>query len=127
MERLQKVKEEMKKEYWVYSVLALALLFSCSGTKQKEVGKYVYVGCYSTVHVDRECASKLSDNQKTKEERMVNMMGVNFVDTCELSQYSTDGFKFKFCPKCIDDYTYKHLQAIMDRNEGRNRVKAPLY
>ena len=109
------------------SLLVLALLFACSGTKQKEVGKYVYVDCYRTVHIDRECASKLSENPKTKEERMANMMGVNFVDTCELSQHSTNGFQLKFCPKCIDDEAYKHLQAIMDRNEERDKVKPPAY
>lgn len=109
------------------SLITLSLLFSCSGTKQKEVGKYVYVDCYSTVHIDRECASKLSENPKTKEERMANMMGVNFVDTCRLSQYSTNGYQLKFCPKCIDDEAYKHLQATMDRNEERDRVKPPAY
>lgn len=25
--------------------------------------------------------------------------------------------EYKFCPKCIDDNAYKHLQAIMERNE----------
>lgn len=107
-------------------LLALAFFSSCSGTKQEEVGKYVYVDCYSTVHIDRECASKLSENPKTKEERMANMIGVNFVDTCELKQYS-NGYQFKFCPKCIDDDVYKHLQTIMERNEEKNRVKPPAY
>ena len=104
------------------SLLTLAILASCSGSKQKEVGKYVYVDCYSTIHIDRECASKLSENPKTKEERMANMMGVSFVDTCELSPYS-NGYKFSFCPKCIDDDAYKHLQTIMERNQ----IKPPAY
>lgn len=111
---------------WLF-LLALVFTISCTGTKQEEVGKYVYVDCYSTVHIDRECASKLSENPKTKEERMANMIGVNFVDTCELSQYSTNGYQFKFCPKCIDDEAYKHLQTIMERNEEKNRVKPPAY
>lgn len=108
------------------SLLTLAFLASCSGSKQKEVGKYVYVDCYNTIHIDRECASKLSENPKTEEERMANMMGVNFVDTCELNQYS-NGYRFKFCPKCIDDDVYKHLQTIMERNEEKSRVKPPAY
>lgn len=98
------------------SLLTLAILASCSGAKQKEVGKYVYVDCYNTIHIDRKCASQLSENPKTKEERMANMLGVSFVDTCGLKQYS-NGYQFKFCPKCIDDDVYKHLQTIMERNE----------
>ena len=111
---------------WLF-LLALVFISSCSGTKQEEVGKYVYVDCYSTVHIDRECASKLSENPKTKEERMANMLGVNFVDTCELTRRYNPYNAYVFCPKCIDDGAYKHLQAIMDRNEERDRVKPPAY
>ncbi len=93
---------------------ALVLLASCSKTKQSEVGQFVYVDCFGTIHVDRECASELADDPKTKEERMANMQGVTFVDTCNLCT-NTD-WSYKFCPKCVDDNSYRHLSTIMERN-----------
>ena len=98
----------------------LILLCSCSNTKQKEVGQFVYVDCFNTIHVDKECASTLAENPKTKEERMANMMGVQFVDT---NKIDNSLFPYKFCPKCVDDEAYKRINAMMERNE----VKPPAY
>ena len=101
---------------WITLVL-LILFASCSDTKQKDVGQFVYVDCFNTIHVDRECASKLADNPKTKEEHMANMQGVQFVDTCEIVRNIS--WQQKFCPKCVDDDAYKRINAIMDRNTAK--------
>lgn len=106
-----------------FSVVIFAILASCTDTKPREIGKYVYVDCYSTIHIDRDCAAKLSEDPKTKEERMANMVGVSFVDTCDIKTANSNCFNYRICPKCIDDNTYSHLQAIMQRNE----VKPPAY
>jgi len=98
---------------WVI-IFALVLLAACSKTKQSEVGQFVYVDCFNTIHIDREYASRLADNPKTKEERMANMQGVTFVDTCDLTGYAR-----KFCPRCIDDGAYEQLSEIMERNENK--------
>lgn len=108
---------------WI-RIIASLLIVSCSNSKPHEVGQYVYVDCFNTIHIDRQCASKLADNPKTKEERMANMQGVSFVDTCELIRY--DGYvanEYDFCPRCVDDDAYRRLSAIMERNE----VKPPAY
>ena len=102
------------------SQLILIFLASCS-TKQKDVGQFVYVDCFNTIHVDRKCASTLADNPKTKEERMANMQGVQFIDTCKIVRNTS--WLQKFCPKCVDDEAYKRINAMMDRNE----VKPPAY
>lgn len=101
---------------WLFIIVSL-LMMSCSNSKQHEIGQYVYVDCFGTIHIDRQCASNLADNPKTKEERMANMQGVSFMDTCELTRYT--GYyanKYDFCPRCIDDDAYRHLSAIMERN-----------
>lgn len=102
---------------------ALVLLSSCSKKMQSEVGQFVYVDCFNTIHVDRVCASELADNPKTKEERMANMQGVSFIDTCKLTSNWNEYNKYGFCPRCVDDDTYRHLSAIMERNE----IKPPTY
>lgn len=101
--------------------MLLMLFASCSDTKQKDVGQFVYVDCFNTIHVDRGCASTLSDNPKTKEERMANMQGVQFVDTSKIVRNAS--WQQKFCPKCVDDEAYKRINAMMERNE----VKPPAY
>lgn len=107
------------------SLLILVLLSSCSNTKQKDVGQFVYVDCFNTIHVDRECASTLAENPKTKEEHMANMQGIQFVDTSNLcfDSWRNVGVmrpcQYQFCPKCVDDEAYKHINAIMDRNTAK--------
>ena len=109
---------------WLF-LIVLALLASCTDTKEKEKGKeigaYVYVDYYGTIHIDRECVSK-SENAKTKMERIAMRYGIEFIDTSRIDMgyypYSGSSRKeYKFCPKCIDDNAYKHLRAIMERNE----------
>lgn len=93
-------------------------LFSC-GDKEHEVGQYIYVDCFNTVHIDRVCASNLAENPKTKEERIANMQGVEFIDTCSFTgTYETNfnHISFDFCPRCVDDVAYSHLSAIIQRN-----------
>ncbi len=102
---------------WIV-LLAVFLLASCANSKHGEVGEFVYVDCFNTIHVDRECASKLADNPKTKEERMANMQGVQFLDTCDIV-----GTPYRLCPKCVDDKAYKRILAIAKRNE----VKPPAH
>lgn len=106
---------------WYGLLLIFVSLASCSDTKQREVGQFVYVDCFNTIHVDRNCASTLADNPKTKEERMANMQGVQFIDTCKIVRNTS--WQQKFCPKCVDDESYKRINAMMDRNE----VKPPAY
>lgn len=94
------------------------------------VGKYVYVDCFKTIHIDRECASELADNPKTKEERLANMQGVKFIDTCNLTKgyrvdpnyWHSNYYEYKYCPKCVDDNAFKLLTEIMVRNEDRSKV-----
>lgn len=106
------------------SQLILIFLASCS-TKQKDVGQFVYVDCFNTIHVDRECASTLAENPKTKEEHMANMQEIQFVDTSNLcfDSWRNVGVmrpcQYQFCPKCVDDEAYKHINAIMDRNTAK--------
>ncbi len=101
---------------WLFIIVSL-LMMSCSNSKQHEIGQYVYVDCFGTIHIDRQCASNLADNPKTKEERMANMQGVSFKDTCELTRYTGySANEYDFCPRCIDDDAYRHLSAIMERN-----------
>lgn len=101
----------------------LSLLASCSQPKQKEVGQFVYADCFHTIHIDRSCASKLADNPRTKEERMANMQGVSFIDTCDLTSNRIAYNNYVFCPRCVDDDAYQHLKDIVNRHE----VKPPAY
>lgn len=107
---------------WAVAILLLYLT-SCSKGGQHELGQYVYVDCFHTIHIDRNCASELSDNPRTKEERMVNMQGISFIDTCALSSSWNPYNAYKFCPKCVDDDAFRHLSNIMKRNE----IKPPGY
>lgn len=98
----------------------MTMLFSCSGMKRNDVGKFVYVDYLNVIHIDKECASTLAKNPKTKDERMINMHGVQFIDTCNLEHGNGSHLsyrEFKFCPKCVDDEVYQRLNVIMDRNE----------
>lgn len=112
---------------WILAILVICLA-SCTDNKHDKVGKYVYVDCSNTIHIDRDCAANIADTPKTKEERMANMQGVEFIDTCNLiREWSTPLMKgsFNFCPKCVDDEAYKHLAEIMHRNaEYQARIKA---
>lgn len=110
-------------------LLLTVFLTSCSNSQHNEVGKFVYVDCFNTIHTDKDCAANLVDNPKTKDERMANMQGIEFIDTCFLSSdsWSSVGVMrpcpYRFCPKCVDDEAYKRLLTIMERN----KVKPPAY
>lgn len=97
----------------------MTMLISCSNMKRDDVGQFVYVDYLHVIHIDRECASTLSKNQKTKDERMINMYGIQFIDTCILEHgYGKIHYhEYTFCTKCVDDEVYKHLNAMMDRNK----------
>ena len=102
-------------------VFPLVLLFtSCSDKKPQELGRFVYVDCLNTIHIDRECASSKAANAKTKEERMIALRGVNFIDTCDIKTTEYDGYDIRFCPRCIDDETYYKLNNIIKRNDEKN-------
>lgn len=112
---------------WFGFIFVLCLT-SCVN-KHSKVGKYVYVDCYNTIHTDRECAANLVDDPKTKIERMANMQGVIFIDTCFLSR---DGWReigvfraapYQYCPKCIDDVAFQRITAIMNNHI----IKPPAY
>lgn len=103
---------------WIAAILVLYLT-SCANNQHSEVGKFVYVDCFNTIHTDRDCAANLVDNPKTKDERMANMQGVAFVDTCNLTEYN----HYKFCPKCVDDKAFRQISEIMERNT----IKPPAY
>lgn len=101
-------------------LLPIGLLFlintSCKN-KRHEVGKYVYVDEFVTVHIDRECAAQSPHNAKA--EAMQIGEGIIFVDTCNLThrfQNEIADVSYTFCPNCIDDDIYRRLVAIMDRN-----------
>lgn len=101
------------------NLLLALLLVSCS-KHHCEVGRYVYVDSYKTIHIDRECVSKLTEDAKTKDERMASMEGISFVDTCMLTLKSQEGSivtEYGFCPKCIDDDSFQHLNTMMHRND----------
>lgn len=99
--------------------LILLLIASCDKEHHK-VGQYVYVDCLNTIHIDRDCASTVFDKAKTKEERIMKMQGIDFIDTCKIKSHTSLSFgvKFTFCPKCIDDVAYEKLSSIMKRNES---------
>lgn len=108
----------IEKLKWIVVILVL-LATACTNNRQHEVGQYVYADCFLTIHVDRECASKLISNAKTIEERMAGMQGVSFIDTCKLTAYNRYGGRYNFCPRCVDDTIYHHLSAIIERNQNR--------
>lgn len=104
----------MKKKSLTFSMLAIVLFLCYSCTKQDRIGQYVYVDCFHTIHIDRKCVSTPAENPQIKEERLANIVGVHFIDTCDLCE---DEDFTKFCPKCVDEDAYKHLKAIMKRNQ----------
>lgn len=107
-------------------VIFATCLVLCSCSRRHKVGQYVYVDCLNTIHVERACASKFAEKAKTKEERIMSAKGVAFIDTCDLVNSTTimpGAYPITFCPKCIDDYSYKQISSIMDRNE----IKPPAY
>lgn len=112
---------------WILKALVVAILVlyltSCANNQHSEVGEFVYVDCFNTIHTDRDCVANLVDNPKTNDERMADMQGIQFVDTCNLS---FDGWRkvgvkrpcpYQFCSKCVDDNAFRHINAIMERNE----------
>ncbi len=101
---------------WIAAILVLYLT-SCANNQHSEVGKFVYVDCFNTIHTDRDCAANLVDNPKTKDERMADMQGIQFIDTCNLIQ--NQQWPYKFCPKCVDDEAFQHLASTIERNENR--------
>lgn len=103
---------------WIVVILVL-LATACTNNRQHKVGQYVYADYFGSIHVDRQCASELISNPKTKEERMVNMQGVSFIDTCELTANLNEWNKYDFCPRCVDDNIYRHLSAIIERNQNK--------
>lgn len=103
---------------WIIAISSVFLLASCAEQKY-EIGKYVYVDCFNTIHTNRECASVLTNNPKTKDERMANMQGVQFIDTCNLVNKTS--WPYKFCPKCVDDDAFQNISSIMERNEKEAR------
>lgn len=112
-------------------LLPIIILCSCSNSHQ-EIGKYVYVDALKTIHIERQCASKPFENPKTKDERMANAEGVEFIDTCEIKRkYNTDNseysYAYGFCPKCIDDDIYFHITTIMKHNERCDIERKWLY
>lgn len=102
-----------------WMVTSLLLLASCANHQHQEIGKYVYVDCLNTIHVDKSCASKLIEKPKTKEERFANMSGVYFIDTCDLSNGVSYSL-YKFCPRCVSDEAYTCLARIMESNSASN-------
>lgn len=106
---------------WIVAILVLYLT-SCTNSKRSEIGKFVYVDCFNTVHTNRNCAANLVDDPKTKDERMADMQGIQFIDTCDLNMGRYLNFSFiehKFCPKCVDDEAFQHLSLIIERNENK--------
>lgn len=107
-----------RKATFVFLLLSL-LVTSCNKHK---IGKYVYKDFYKTIHIDRDCASKPSNNPKTKEERIANRVGVTFIDTCDFRDRG-----YRFCPKCINDETFLSLSNIMERNEEYYTYRKAIY
>lgn len=106
---------------WLFIIVSL-LMMSCSNSKRSEIGKFVYVDCFNTVHTNRNCAANLVDDPKTKDERMADVQGIQFIDTCDLNMGRYSNFSFiehKFCPKCVDDEAFQHLSLIIERNENK--------
>ena len=109
---------------WIIATVFFIAATSCAQHEQKktELGQYVYVDPFCKVHVDRDCAAQSNENKRTKDERMLASRGVEFLDTCSLSRYGYDGngytLNLRFCPKCVDDDTYRHLLQITERNEA---------
>lgn len=94
------------------------------------VGKYVYIDMLDVVHIDRECCFS-SDNNRTKEERILAKRGVKFVDTIDFHGCAYDNHygywyvkkNFEYCPKCITDDAYTDLHRILIANREKLNVK----
>lgn len=114
----------------IVSIIAVVIVVSISVvcyTKQSNnhVGKFVYVDWFNTIHIDRNCASSMIEMAKTKDERMIRMHGVDYIDTCAILFSSYDnhrrwyGCNYTFCPRCVSDMAYKSINRMMDRNTSR--------
>lgn len=109
------------------AIIVIFLLSSCSNSNRHDVGQFVYVTRLGTiypsiVHINRECAALSLDYYKTKEERIMND-GVDFIDTCYLRYRGNNNSHYEyhlFCPKCVDDEAFKHINAIMGRNSAKS-------
>lgn len=101
----------------VIAVLLLVLCACDNSNKHYKVGKYVYVDKHVTIHVDRKCAAQSAHNPIADAVKIGE--GIIFVDTCRLTYrfHNEIGSRsYMFCPNCIDDNTFQHLVAIMDRS-----------
>lgn len=96
--------------------LTMSILISCANSKENEIGQFLYVDCLKTIHVDRNCPSKIDDNTKTEDEILIKMRGVVFVDTCEIKYL---GY-YHFCPKCVDDKSCARIVTMAKRNENKD-------
>ena len=76
--------------------LAAIILLSCN-TKQKKIGKYLYLSKHATIHVDKDCE---------------HISGVIFLDTANF--YFDDSYQF--CPNCFNDSTYEEVKSISNKN-----------
>lgn len=105
--------------------VSFAFFLFARGMTQK-VGQYVYIDAIGVVHVDRKCCFS-SNNNKTKEERLLAKKGVEFVDTTDFHGCAYDnnyGYwyvekEYDYCPRCITDETYTHLHRILTSNRGK--------
>lgn len=106
----------MRKNIIILSVAAACLLAatpSCKERKKTEIeikpepdiGHYVYL-CDSVLHCKKDCY-RLTD---TEDEQRHRLFGIEFIDTADLLQRLPEDVKY--CPRCISDSTYEHLQRI---------------
>lgn len=121
------MKYRLKKYYvvkWILSIVLLIAVFSCADRRSGKVGQYVYIDPFMKIHVDRECAANSNASQRTKDERIMASRGVDFIDTCSLHSGGCNIYdyyeNYRFCPGCVDDETYHHLMAIIDRNQSKS-------
>jgi len=102
----------MRKNIVILSVAAACLL-AVAGCGKKtvktehkpELGRYVYL-CGGVVHCNKDCSAL--KNAKDRDGHRI--FGMEFIDTADLLQRLPEDVKY--CPRCISDSTYEHLQRI---------------
>lgn len=130
--------DSMKSSNYIDKMLSVVccfiLLSSCEENNKKvesdryddkQVGKYVYVDLSNTIHVNKDCLiESMNSSTRTKlgDDIISDAYSVKFVDTLDLTNHGPLGYneedeiRYLFCPRCVSDNNYKHMQNIIKRN-----------
>lgn len=97
----------MRKNIVILLAMALGLLaIAPSCGNGSNVGKYVYL-CGDVLHCDKDCPGLA----ETKDEHGHRIYGMEVLEAAHLKT-RLNLQDIKYCPRCINDATYEHLQSL---------------